>query len=112
MSKICNVPLSRADLKATLKYDPKTGLFYRYLKSNRLQAKPAGTVTGTDNHITILVRGYQLTGHALAWLYVKGERRDDVQHKNGDKTDNRIANLFVPPRTKANSDKWVGLYDE
>jgi hypothetical protein len=94
MSKITETNLTRSQLRAVLRYDPDTGRFFRILRDKR--ERPAGTVAGTDNHISILVLRHQYTGHALAWLYVHNKKRDDVYHVNGDKTDNRIANLAVP----------------
>ena len=83
--------LTRADIARVLKYNPKTGHFHRWLAGPRLQEKPAGSIQ--NGCISIMVYGSQYTAHALAWLYVYGKRNDHIRHKNGDRTDNRLANL-------------------
>lgn len=94
MSQITNARLTRADVVRCLRYDPDTGLFERYLAGNRW--RKAGSVQGSDQHISISVQGNQYTAHTLAWLIMTGKKRPDVYHLNGDKQDNRWGNLAVP----------------
>lgn len=99
MSKLSETTLSQGELHAALRYDPDAGLFFRPLKHGR--EKPAGSKQGGyrgDDYVSLLVKGHQYTAHALAWFYVHGKKRDDVYHLNGNKLDNRIANLAVPDR--------------
>lgn len=57
----------------------------------------AGAIAGTPQakgYIAISIRGRQFLAHRLAWLFVHGDLpTKQIDHINGVKTDNRIANL-------------------
>jgi len=104
-------PLSQAQLRAAVVYDPETGEFTRN-----------GKVAGSDcrcralTYRKVCVRGYQYLAHRLAWLYVHGVWPvGEVDHINGIGTDNRIANLRDSTRGQnatnalAQSSNKVGL---
>lgn len=81
-------------VKELLNYDPETGLFSWNAKRGRC-AKLA--VAGSWNsygyrRITVDGRGYP--AHRLAWLHVHGRwPQGEIDHINGIKHDNRLANL-------------------
>lgn len=86
--------LTAERLRNLLDYDPATGLFrYKVSKGPARAGEVAGTV-GNHGYVQIRARGKKHLAHRLAWLYVHGVwPRDYLDHKNRDKTDNRIANL-------------------
>jgi len=56
-------------------------------------SKPAGWITD-KRHRRIERKGKQYLAHRLIWLYVYGKFPDDqIDHINGDPSDNRIENL-------------------
>jgi hypothetical protein len=81
-------------------YDPATGVFvWRHRPdapqgwNTRFAGKPAGSVDffGYTN-IRIIVSTYK--AHRMAWLFVHGEWPTlEIDHINGDRSDNRIGNL-------------------
>lgn len=77
-----------------LDYSPGTGIFTR--KTAR-PGQPVGSVAGSMNdkgYIKIFVLGKVHGAHRLAWLYEYGKwPENEIDHINGDKSDNRIANL-------------------
>jgi len=85
---------TQEQIKQLLDYDCETGLF-RWRVSRSHGAR--GAVAGTPHHTGytyIGVGGKTYPAHRLAWLYVHGVWPEgELDHKNGLKTDNRIANL-------------------
>ena len=82
-------------LRSVLHYDQETGIFtWKVSTSNSVKV---GDVAGSPNG-----HGYQLIqlqsrkhkAHRLAWLYIHGSwPKDQLDHVNRIRTDNRIANL-------------------
>jgi len=81
-------------LRELLVYDPEAGVMTRRV---RVGCAAAGSPFGTRDGNGYLVgsvgnRLYRL--HRLAWLYMTGEwPQGEVDHINGDRADNRWANL-------------------
>jgi hypothetical protein len=93
--------MAKSDLTAErvrelLDYDPATGVFVWKVKRGN-NGRRAGEVAGSvrvDGYLAIGVDRYIYTAHRLAWLYIHGEwPGKDLDHVNGIKTDNRLANV-------------------
>lgn len=81
-------------LREVLDYDPETGILrWRISTSRRVRA---GMVAGSLNHgyrRIAIDRCVYLT-HRIAWLYMTGAwPKDQIDHKNGVRDDNRFLNL-------------------
>lgn len=87
--------ISAERLRELLAYEPESGLFT--WMCNRAGRKFAGTIAGSKNkkgYTEITVDGGRYWAHRLAWLHVHGVMpTGDIDHINGDRSDNRIANL-------------------
>lgn len=80
-------------LKELLDYSPDTGVFT--WKTSR-GGWPAGREAGClqwDGYVRIGIDGSQYRAHQLAWLWMHGEWPNRLDHKNRDRSDNRIDNL-------------------
>jgi hypothetical protein len=91
------LPITAERLRELVHYDPETGLFRR-------GEKVVGWRTNKEGHLRIQIdgRGYLL--HRLAFLYMNGVWPEgEVDHINGDPSDNRWANLR--PATRAQNMK-------
>ena len=85
--------LTQSRLMQLLNYDPATGVFSWKIKSG---GKKAGSVAGIAHckgYITIRGDYKYYLAHRLAFLYMKGEMPEFVDHKNGVRNDNRWSNL-------------------
>lgn len=87
--------ITQKELKRLLNYSPSTGLFvWRIRPSN---SWPKGSIAGTiktGGYIQIGVKGIRYTAHRLAWLYMTGKwPKDEIDHKDGDPSNNRWVNL-------------------
>jgi hypothetical protein len=90
--------LSAAQLRDALDYDPETGVFRWKIRPNlRIQVgKIAGTLC--NGYVRIKLDDFCHAGHRLAWLHVYGAwPSKQMDHVNGVRSDNRIANLRDVP---------------
>lgn len=87
--------LTAERLRACLVYDAETGVFTYRIVRHYLQK--LGAVAGAkhgNGYLRIVIDGGHHYAHRLAWLYVYGEwPSKNIDHINGDRSDNRIANL-------------------
>jgi len=89
-----NCMITQKELKETLHYNPKTGIFTRLFSINQVES---GSVAGGINgggYLRVSIKGVRYNCHNLAWLYVYGvQPKYEIDHVNHIKTDNRIENL-------------------
>jgi len=102
--------LTYEKLKSLLHYNPDTGLFtwrerggdtvYTRIFNNVYANKETGHLWERDGYkrvylmLTLNGDPYHFFAHRLAWFYVTSEwPEDQVDHINGDSTDNRFVNL-------------------
>ena len=82
-------------LKELLHYDQDTGVFTWNVR--RSGKTPAGSVAGSYDaygYIQIRISPFRYKAHRLAWFYVNSEwPKFCIDHINGVRDDNRIANL-------------------
>lgn len=115
--------LTHARLRELLDYDPSTGYFVWLTPRGRNHAivgKRAGTRNPVSGYIQIKVGVRAYSAHRLAWFYVHGSwPANCLDHVNGDRADNRIANLREATqaqnarnaqRKKTNSSGFKGVH--
>lgn len=83
-------------IRDSLAYNPQTGEFIWIVKvgSRGFAGDSAGYLCKTHGYINVQVRGKNYRAHRVAWLLYYGNwPSGQIDHINGDKTDNRIENL-------------------
>lgn len=87
--------LTNGKLKELLDYNQHTGIFI--WKTNAAKNIKMGTIAGSvdsDGYICIGINKKLYLAHRLAWLYIYNELpKNNIDHINGIKNDNRISNL-------------------
>ena len=94
--------MMQEELKQLLDYNEETGIFtWRKQVAKRIKI---GDVAGRQHHSGywhMKIKGKLYRAHRLAWLYMFGSFPEgDLDHKNGIRYDNRIANLRLATRTQ------------
>ena len=88
-------------LKKYLIYDPETGVFKWKIARQRIKVGDVAGTLRSDGYIQIKLFNKLYLAHRLAWLYVNGEfPEDSMDHINGIKNDNRVANLRAVTHTE------------
>ena len=78
-----------------LAYNPETGQILRRKKTSR-KTKEGQDACGmhSSGYLRVTVLGERELAHRVAWLLYYGEwPKDKIDHRNGNRKDNRIANL-------------------
>lgn len=97
--------LSLDEAKKVISYDPITGIFTRIKAAGGKASvgSVCGTVVGSDGYRRISVCGMVFLAQRLAWFFHYGEWPvDDVDHRDGNRDFNAIANLRSASRKNNN----------
>ena len=81
-------------LRELVEYDPASGKFsWRKVRANRSPDNSLGWISW-NGYCCFSIERRIYRAHRLAWLYMTGQwPKEDIDHKNGERADNRWENL-------------------
>lgn len=92
-----------------LGYNPETGIFTVTRSGGRRKAGDAAGYIKSDGYRLISYLGRYRYAHRLAWFAVHGEMPSgEIDHINGNRDDNRIANLRLVTRSQNMMNAAIG----
>ena len=82
-------------VRQTLDYNSETGIFiWKERRGGKaLKGTVAGCLCGTNGYRVISIKNCLYFAHRLVWFWVYGIWPREIDHINGSRDDNRIANL-------------------
>lgn len=106
-------PLTLDEARQIFDYNPETGdLIWKVTRLSYRGCVVPGAIAGTNSHgyiaVTVNQRFYR--AHRIVWLLMTGEwppKTMDLDHINGDRSDNRWCNLRLATRSQNNWNKPV-----
>lgn len=112
--------ITAAIARKHLQYNPDTGTFTRLRKNGEPSAKNPASPSGSG-YLYISLCNNNISAHRIAWLLMTGEWPESmVDHRNGDRHDNRWLNLRASNHSHNNQNKtktvsstgFMGVYPE
>lgn len=101
--------ITQERLKELLHYDPETGIFtwIVHKSSSGVRGEAAG-YKNPSGYIYIKIDHRTYLAHRLAWFYMVGEwPSDEIDHKDGDKANNKFKNIREATRSHNMQNKHV-----
>mgnify|MGYP001578002361 FL=1 len=96
--------LSHQELRTLVLYNKKTGIFTSLVGRRGLsKGKIMGHHNKTLGYVEIGVKRKSYLAHRLAWFYVYGVWPKEIDHRNNDRSDNRLLNLR---EVNSSENKW------
>lgn len=97
------------DFGGALSYEPDTGQL-RWVKTNSPRAQ-AGSIAGckckSKGYILVRVNNRLMSAHRIIWMLVYGEYPSEIDHIDGDRSNNRIENLRSVNRSGNNQNRGI-----
>ncbi len=112
MENCYTVPIE--ELRNTIHYDPFTGKLYKkiYGSDGRATTLVEAFTSPAKGYLTGGHLGFKYAAHRLAWvLYYGSWPTQNIDHWNGDRSDNRIRNLRDVSQSENMLNTHPGMYD-